>query len=138
MTDKDYKDLIYSIIIPQELPQEEQNVRYQPLVDFLQTETPSSLYRFRECNENSISAFDQDQIWFAPGSEMNDDFDALLFLDRNTIYSNLECSLASFGAEIPNSVLNSFPDDIAASVQAQFEQMSEPEINEFRKQLHCF
>ena len=34
MTDKDYKDLIYSIIIPQELPQEEQNVRYQPLVDF--------------------------------------------------------------------------------------------------------
>ena len=138
MTDKDYKDLIYSIIIPQELPQEEQNVRYQPLVDFLQTETPSSLYRFRECNENSISAFDQDQIWFAPGSEMNDDFDALLFLDRNTIYSNLERSLASFGAEIPNSVLNSFPDDVAASVQAQFKQMSEAEIDEFRKQLHCF
>lgn len=138
MTDKNYKDLIYSIIVPQELPQEEQNVRYQPLVDFLQTETPSSLYRFRECNENSISAFDQDQIWFAPGSEMNDDFDALLFLDRNTIYSNLERSLASFGAEIPNSVLNSFPDDVAASVQAQFKQMSEAEIDEFRKQLHCF
>ena len=138
MTDKDYKDLIYSIIIPQELPQEEQNVRYQPLVDFLQTETPSSLYRFRECNENSISAFDQDQIWFAPGSEMNDDFDALLFLDRNTIYSNLERSLTSFGAEIPNNALNSFPDDIAASVQAQFKQMSEAEIDEFRKQLHCF
>lgn len=138
MTDKDYKDLIYSIIIPQDLSQEEQNIRYQPLINFLQSETPSSLYRFRKCNEDSISAFDQDRIWFAPGSEMNDDFDALLFLDRNTIYSNLERSLASFGAELPNSVRNSFPDDIVASVQAQFNQMSESEINEFRKQLHCF
>ena len=138
MTDKDYKDLIYSIVVPQNMPQEEQNVRYQPLIDFLQTETPSSLYRFRECSENNISAFDQDQLWFTPGSEMNDDFDALLFLDRNTIYSNLERSLISFGAEIPNSVSNSFADDIATSVQAQFKQMSESEINEFRKQLHCF
>lgn len=67
---------------------------------------------------------------------MNDDFDALLFLDRNTIHSNLERSNVSFVAEIPNSVLNSFPDDITASVQAQFKQMSESEVNEFRKQLH--
>lgn len=69
---------------------------------------------------------------------MNDNFDALLFFDRNAIYLNLERSLASFGNEIPNSVLNAFSDDIAASMQAQFKQMSEGEIDGFRKQLHCF
>ena len=93
-----YSEMIHSIVVPATLSQEEIFKCYQPLTEFLQAETPEKLYRFRRCDEKSISAFDQDQLWFSPGYKMNDDFDALLFLDRNTIHSNLERSLVSFVA----------------------------------------
>ena len=68
-----YSDIIHSIIAPATLSQEEMLKCYQPLTEFLQTETPERLYRFRRCDERNIAAFDQDQLWFAPGYKMNDD-----------------------------------------------------------------
>ena len=80
MTDQIYNEMIHSIIVPANLSIEEQVKRYQPLTEFLQTETPKQLYRFRQCNEWSIFAFDQDQLGVTPGYKMNDDFDALYSL----------------------------------------------------------
>ena len=74
-----YSEMIHSIVVPATLPQEEMLKCYQPLTDFLQTETPEKLYRFRRCDERSISAFDPDQLWFSPGYTMNDDFDSLFY-----------------------------------------------------------
>jgi len=89
MTDQIYNEMIHSIIVPANLSIEEQVKRYQPLTEFLQTETPKQLYRFRQCNEWSIFAFDQDQLGVTPGYKMNDDFDALLYFDKDLIKDNL-------------------------------------------------
>ena len=59
-----YSEMIHGIVVPSTLSQEEMLKCYQPLTDFLQTETPEKLYRFRRCDERSVAAFDQDQLWF--------------------------------------------------------------------------
>ena len=92
---KSYSEMIHGIVVPANLSYEERAKRYQPLMDFLRAETPEELYRFRCCDEKSISAFDQDQIWVSPGYKMNDDFDTLLYFDREAIKSNLRTALQS-------------------------------------------
>lgn len=72
-----YKKLLHSIFMPGTLTMEERNKRYQPIIDFLQTEIPPSLYRYRSCGELSFGAFSEDQLWFSKPKVMNDDFDAL-------------------------------------------------------------
>ncbi|MCI9331284.1 MAG: DUF2971 domain-containing protein [Oscillibacter sp.] len=90
MTDQSYKEMIHSIIVPANLSVQDQVERYRPLTEYLQTETPERLYRFRRCNEWSIFAFDQDQLGVTPGYKMNDDFDALLYFDKSRIKDNLK------------------------------------------------
>jgi len=87
--------MIHNIVVPAGLPDVEINKCYQPLTDFLQAETPEKLYRLRQCNERSIAAFDQDQLWFSPGYKMNDDFDALLYFDKEHIRSELKTFMES-------------------------------------------
>lgn len=90
MTDQSYKEMIHSIIVPASLSVQEQMERYQPLTEFLQTETPKQLYRFRRCNEWSIFSFDQDQLGVNPGHKMNDDFDSMLYFDKDAIKVKLQ------------------------------------------------
>lgn len=80
-----YKKLLHSIFMPGTLTMEERNKRYQPIIDFLQTEIPPSLYRYRSCGELSFGAFSEDQLWFSKPKVMNDDFDALISYDEEII-----------------------------------------------------
>ena len=74
MTASDYREMIYSIVIPGHLSCEERNQRYQPLADFLKSEIPERLYRFRTCDDR----------------KMNDDFDGLLYFDKKRILQGLD------------------------------------------------
>lgn len=144
-----YRELIYNIVVPATLSYEEQAIRYQPLIDFLQTETPERLYRFRQCNEKSISAFDQDQLWFAPGYKMNDDFEAMLYFDKDAIKSELKVFLddkqlratlqqVGQGAEIPSHVQNLLPSEILEAIRNNIIQMDESAIDASIKQFYNF
>lgn len=95
MTEQAYRDMINNTVVPESLSQEEQEKCYQPLANFLQENIPERLYRFRECSERHIAAFDQDQLWFSSGDKVNDDFDALLYFDKRKLKKELEGSLAS-------------------------------------------
>lgn len=85
MDRENYKKLLHSISVPGALPAEEKSKRYKPIIDFLQTEIPSALYRYRSCGELSFGAFSEDQLWFSKPKVMNDDFDALISYDGEAI-----------------------------------------------------
>ena len=55
------------------------NNRIQPMMQFIQRNVPAQLYKFRECTENNIEAFDKDEIWLSKASRFNDLHDSLLF-----------------------------------------------------------
>ena len=138
MKTQNYEEIVQGIVIPSGLSNEEQSKRYQPLINFFQTETPPLLYRFRRCDENSISAFDQDQIWFAPSSEMNDSFDSLLFVDRDKIHENLKNFLDSFQDGLPSFKVESIPSNILESFRNKFSNMDEIGVADFKEHFHQF
>jgi len=144
-----YSEMIHGIVVPATLSQEEMLKRYQPLTEFLQTKTPERLYRFRRCNEKSISAFDQDQIWFSLGYKMNDDFDALLHFGKENIKSELKAFLeneqfrAAFraigeGAEAPAHIQTLLPPDMLEALRKNIAQMDESAMNASMNQLYDF
>lgn len=147
MAQQDYRDMIHNIVVPASLPNEEINNCYQPLADFLQAETPEKLYRFRQCNERSIAAFDQDQLWFSPGYKMNDDFDALLYFDKERIKSEIKTfieseqftkGLQSIGQGIDgfSFIQDLFPPEIIETARQNIAQMDQSSIDAAKKQLY--
>ena len=92
---QDYKKLIHGIVVPAALPLEEQNKLYQPFLDFLREETPERLYRFRSCKERTIDEFDKNKLCFTPAHKMNDDFDGLLYFNKEQIKATLVDALTS-------------------------------------------
>ena len=134
MTNQEYKEMIHSIVVPASLSDEEKDNRYQPLVDFLQKETKKPLYRFRQCNELSISAVDRDKLFFSPPHKMNDSFDSMLYFSRERIDSALKRSAESEqfqnllnsvrqGDEFPTSIKNSFPPEVLDGVRERIVQI---------------
>lgn len=146
---KAYSDMIHNIVVPATLSQVEMLRCYQPLTDFLQTETPERLYRFRQCNEKSIAAFDQDQLWVSPGYRMNDDFDALLHFNKESIKSDLKAFIEDKqfilnfqaigkGAEAPVHIQNILSPEMIEAVCSVIAQMDETCINTLMSQLYDF
>lgn len=80
-----YKELIENTIMPGTLSANEQADRCVDLLKFVNSKIPHRLYRFRSCNERSLDSFYKDEIWFANGGEMNDDFDARIYYDRKKV-----------------------------------------------------
>lgn len=92
MKEKDYEEylkIIDSTFMPSTATQNEQQNAYKPLAQWIEKHTPPKLYKFRECNENNINAFRNEQIWFATGAKMNDDYDATLYSDNEKILADL-------------------------------------------------
>lgn len=92
MKTKDYAEylkIIDNTIMPSPATPSEQQEALKPLFEWVIKHTPPKLYKFRECNENNINAFRNEQIWFATGAKMNDDYDAILYSDNNGILADL-------------------------------------------------
>lgn len=84
-----YLKIIDNTFTPSTATQSEQQEALKPLIKWIETHTPPKLYKFRECNENNINAFRNEQIWFATGAKMNDDYDATLYSDNKGILADL-------------------------------------------------
>ncbi len=100
MKEKDYEEyckILNNIEIPSYLDEQAKLERMQPLNDWIIKHTPQKLYKFRACNENNITAFRNQQIWFATGSAMNDDYDAILYCDKKRILANLNAQFDKDG-----------------------------------------
>lgn len=140
MTNQEYKQIINSIVVPSILSFEAKNKLYQPINDFLNAETPEKLYRFRSCNERHISAFDRDELLFSPGYKMNDDFDGLLYYDKERIKSECKSAIENKsirdalyalgqGTNIPATLQNVIPPHMLATIQACIEQLDQETID---------
>jgi len=126
VTNHDYMKMIRSIVVPEILSEEEKGKQYQPLVDYLNAKTPDKLYRFRSCKERAIHEFDQDILGFASASEMNDDFDGMLYFDKERIKAGVNETVTPENIirmlELSNKGL--IPPEIKAHIPAQIIQNS--------------
>ena len=148
MTDQEYKAMIQSIVIPDGLPIEEKQERYQPLREYLQSNTPPQVYRFRKCTDRSMSELDQCIISFTHGDKMNDDFDGMLYFDRDKILANIR-SVFENGrfetlvqciqqANFPPLMQNKLPVSMLTALQQSAQQISTEQLDSFSQKLYEF
>ncbi|MBQ9007833.1 MAG: DUF2971 domain-containing protein [Clostridia bacterium] len=71
-----FEKKLNATIIPQDFAPEEKIRIYGELKAEADKVLPEKLYRFRRCNEYSMSAFANDEVWVSKSSLMNDGFDA--------------------------------------------------------------
>jgi hypothetical protein len=92
-----YKELINSTIVPDTLSNEEKFEKYDKLRKYVNSKLPNKLYRFRRCTERSLDSLYKDELWFANGREMNDDFDARIFYNKKKINEWIKSQVDSEG-----------------------------------------
>ncbi len=81
----EFEKIIEKISVNSKTPPEEFNDKMQPMLQFIQRNVPNKLYKFRECTENNLDAFEKDEIWLSKASKFNDMHDSLLFFDKTEI-----------------------------------------------------
>lgn len=89
--------IIENTIVPMTFSMEEKIACYHNVIKCVNSMLPDKLYRFRSCSERNLSAFYNDELWFANGSVMNDDFDARLYYDKRRIKAWLDSFLSEAG-----------------------------------------
>lgn len=141
----DYIEMIHSVVVPGNLTEQEKRDKYTPVYEFLNSNIPDKLFRFRSCKERTIYEFDQDIISFSPASEMNDDFDGMLYFDKKRIVETLRKTL-SFDKRA-DSVLKDAVIKTATELSSEknekalqylldnFRNISVEEINSLKEQL---
>lgn len=81
----EYKNILDKTVIPISWNNEKKNNGYSEISNYILGNIPDEIYRFRNCNERSIEQFYKSQISFSVGSEMNDDFDARVYYDKQEL-----------------------------------------------------
>ncbi len=102
---KKFAEILYNTKNPDNLPACEFDKIYQPLLEFMNTFFPQTLYRYRSCEERQFEAFYKNQIWASNAECMNDGFDSRMFFDQSAVESEVESELSD---EALSRLLNSF------------------------------
>ena len=92
-----YNQLIENTIVPAIMSEDEKIKQYEPIVNYVNSVLPSKLYRFRTITERSLSALCKDELWFANGCTMNDDFEARLYYDKKELMKWLNSQISDEG-----------------------------------------
>ena len=81
----EFEKIIEDIRLEPNTPKEEFDSKILPLLQFISNNVPEQLFKFRECTEYSLEAFDKDELWLSKASLFNDLHDSLFFFDKSYI-----------------------------------------------------
>lgn len=108
----DFDKILQGVVIPEGTPNEIINEMVRPMRDAISEMLPSSLFRFRPCDELQIKAFEKDEIYALTADKFNDPYDTLPWFDIARIVNWVEVFTSSGALEQLKSFLaegNDFP-----------------------------
>ena len=80
-----FSRILNRTVVPSSLSVEEQERELEELEQFVSSNLPITLFRYRRCDERSIDAFYKDQVWASTSECMNDGFDARMYFDKKLV-----------------------------------------------------
>lgn len=146
----EFEQIIENIKISANAPKEEADRLFFPLIQFIRNNVPDQLYKFRECTEYSIDAFEKDELWLSKAALFNDLHDSLFFFDKNAILASIEEMFSSGTvqpmielikqAELPNPDLQKWAAEIFSSLDTkQLTDLAWQSVSGFSQWLdQCF
>ena len=85
MTRSDFAKILHSRVIPEGTPPNDINAMVRPISNAVSQMLPSSLFRYRKCDEFQIEAFESDTIYAVTANRFNDPYDMLVRFDQEAI-----------------------------------------------------
>ncbi|KIL74356.1 DUF2971 domain-containing protein [Bacillus badius] len=65
-------------------PENVKDMKMEDAMKLKQQNIPSSLYKYRDVNDNALSNFENDTVWFNNASKLNDPYDCFSTMDAKT------------------------------------------------------
>lgn len=90
MNRDEIRDILESIKIPDSTLPEDMQKLLLPLNAAIVKMAPECLYKYRSCTEDTISAFENDELWMSTSDMFNDPFDTLIQFNENEFRSACE------------------------------------------------
>ena len=85
-----FANLLNEIEIPTNLSKEEAVKRYSDLFSFVEPHIPSSLYRFRRCNLDSVLDVEQGRISVCTANRFTDKYDSTVYYNHETLIERIQ------------------------------------------------
>lgn len=126
-----FKEKLESTFINGSLSNEEKDSMLWELLSVFPDENLPSLFRYRSCNDDSISAFEEDKIFLVIPELFNDPYDCLPFINKSYIIDNL--SFAVDKNRLKNYIQNIKREDKIIAVSLFKNILSEEEYRNFIK-----
>ena len=84
-----FKDILEETILPEGISFEERNERLLPLSKHIVEHIPSRLFRYRECSEMNLDAFNEDKLFAVTSDKFNDPYDCLFRYDKERLRNSI-------------------------------------------------
>ncbi len=81
----EFEELLNKTVVPSNVSIDDQIKAYSTLQETIKRIIPKRLFRYRNCNDMSFSAFDKDELWVSSADCMNDGYDTRVFVDMEKI-----------------------------------------------------
>lgn len=85
----EFKDILEKTILPEGISIEERNERLLPLSKHIVECIPLKLFRYRECSEMNLDAFNEDKLFAVTSDKFNDPYDCLFRYDKERLRNSI-------------------------------------------------
>ena len=85
----EFKNLLERTSLPEGISIEERNERLLPLSMHLVKYVPPKLFRYRECSEMNLDAFNEDKLFAVTSDKFNDPYDCLFRYDKDRLRNSI-------------------------------------------------
>lgn len=100
---KDFKNILSKTVLLEGLSEKEIGEKLRPLIFHIDTHLPSRLFRYRDCSEMNIDAFNEDKLYAVTPDNFNDPYDSLFRYDKDKLReSALSCMTKEYIASARN------------------------------------
>ena len=84
-----FKDILEKTILPEGISIEERTERLFPLSKHIVEYIPLKLFRYRECSEMNLDAFNEDKLFAVTSDKFNDPYDCLFRYDKERLRNSI-------------------------------------------------
>lgn len=150
---EEFEKLFYNTIVNSETSDQDASEKISKIRDWILSNIPSKLYRFRRYNENTVNALKEDEIWGSSILEFNDPYECIPFYNLETIKNEINNILqlqnvfrqfknlkkGNISEQIRRKIPSSILEQVIQSVPDEFDEYDVNEkLGQFKNQLMSF
>lgn len=138
----EFKNLLESTFLPEGISIDEQKVRLLPLSNHIIEHLPNSLYRYRDCSEKNIEAFNDDKLYAVTADKFNDPYDCLFRYDKEGLRNSIMLGMSKdviyalrehlrSRGDFPDILKTVYAEDLLDNVKSSIKNATDDMIEEY-------